>query len=81
MPREVPQVDEAGNPIVDEAGEPVMGPNITRESWNLATTLTTALSVGIMAYALAAFAIVVGTTLLLLGLIVLKLRKSAAALA
>jgi hypothetical protein len=30
---------------------------------------------GIMAYALAAFAIVVGTTLALLGLIVLKLRR------
>jgi hypothetical protein len=75
MDREVPMVDESGAPIVDEAGEPVMGPNEARLSWIDATSLTTVLNVGIMAYALAAFAIVVGATLALLGLIVLRLRR------
>jgi hypothetical protein len=75
MDREVPMVDENGEPVLDEAGEPVMGPNEARLSWIDATSLTTVLNVGIMAYALAAFAIVVGATLALLGLIVLKLRR------
>jgi hypothetical protein len=79
MDREVPMVDEAGAPVLDEAGEPVMGPNEDRLSWIDATALTTVLNMGIMAYALAAFAIVVGATLALLGLIVLKLRRDAIA--
>jgi hypothetical protein len=79
MDREVPMVDESGAPIVDEAGEPVMGPNEARLSWIDATSLTTVLNVGIMAYALAVFAIVVGATLALLGLIVLKLRRDTVA--
>jgi hypothetical protein len=79
MDREVPMVDENGAPVLDEAGEPVMGPNEARLSWIDATSLTTVLNMGIMAYALAAFAIVVGATLALLGLIVLKLRRDAIA--
>jgi hypothetical protein len=79
MEREVPMVDEAGDPILDEAGDPVMGPNEARMSWIDATSLTSALNLGLMAYALSAFAIVVGATLALLGLIVLKLRRDAVA--
>lgn len=76
MERQVPVVDEAGQPVLDEAGEPVMGPNTARDSWVTATTLTTVLSVGIMAYALSAFAIVVGITLFGVGLALYKLRRS-----
>jgi hypothetical protein len=81
MEREVPMVDEAGEPVLDEAGDPVMGPNEARMSWIDATSLTTVLGLGIMAYALSAFAIVVGFTLAALGLVVLKLRKDVAAFA
>jgi hypothetical protein len=77
MDREVPQIDEAtGEVVVDEAGEPVMVPNEARLSWIDATSLTTVLGVGIMAYALSAFAIVVGLTMAALGLVVYKLRRS-----
>jgi hypothetical protein len=76
MEREVQQVDEAGNPMVDEAGEPVMGPNMDRLSWIDATALTTVLGMGIMAYALSAFAVAVGLTLAGLGLVVFRLRRS-----
>jgi hypothetical protein len=79
MDREVPQVDEAGEPILDEAGEPVMGPNLDRLSWVDATALTTVLGVGIISYAFSAFAIAVGATLIGLGLVVFKLRRTAAA--
>ncbi len=79
MDREVPVLDENGAPVLDEAGEPVMGPNDARMSWLDATALTTVLGMGIMAYALSAFAVVVGLTLALLGFIVLKLRKDTVA--
>jgi hypothetical protein len=79
MEREVPQVDEAGEPILDEAGEPVMGPNHDRLSWIDATALTTVLGLGIISYAFSAFAIAVGAVLIGMGLVVLKLRRTAAA--
>lgn len=74
MERMVPQVDEAGEPVVDEAGEPVMVPNEARMSWMDATTLTTSLGLGILAYAVSAFAVVIGATLALLGVAVLRVR-------
>ena len=76
MPRQVPQLDDAGNSVVDEAGEPVMIPNAARASWINAIALTTALNLGVMAYALAAFAVVVGITLTLSGFTFLSLRKA-----
>lgn len=80
MERMIPMVDEAGNVVVDEAGETVMVPNEARLSWIDATSLTTVLGVGILAYAFSAFAIAIGLTLLAVGLVVFKLRKGAAAL-
>jgi hypothetical protein len=77
MERMVPAVDEAGEPVIGEDGEPVMVPNETRLSWIDATSLTTVLGMGIMAYALSAFALVVGATLLGLGLVLFKLRRTA----
>ena len=76
MPRQVPQLDDAGNSVLDEAGEPVMIPNAARASWINAIALTTALNLGVMAYALAAFAVVVGITLTLSGFTFLSLRKA-----
>lgn len=75
MPREVPAVDEAGNPIV-ENGEQVMVPNEARAQWISATALTTALNLGILAYALSAVAIVVGITMVVSGMTFLSLRKA-----
>ena len=79
MEREAPVLDEAGEPVLDENGEPVMGPNEARMSWINATALTTALNLGLMAYALSAFAVVVGLTLAALGYRVLRLRRDAVA--
>ncbi len=74
MDREVQATDEAGEPVFDEAGEAVMVPNEARASWMGATTLTTSLSLGIMAYALSAFALLVGAFMIALGFGFLKLR-------
>lgn len=77
MEREVPQLDEAGQPVLDENGEPVMVPNEARASWLTATTLTTALGLGILSYALSGFAIAVGVTLIVAGYAFLRIRKRA----
>lgn len=76
MPRQVPQVDEAGNEVIGEDGEPVMVPNAARASWITATSLTTALNLGLLAYALSAFALVVGFALIASGVTFLSLRKA-----
>jgi hypothetical protein len=81
MPREIPMVDEAGEPVIGEDGEPVMGPNTARLSWIDATALTTVLGVGILAYAFSAFAIAVGAVLIGLGLVVRRLGKAVPGLA
>ncbi len=77
MPRTIPQVDENGEAVLDESGEQVMVPNEARASWINATTLTTALGLGIVAYALSAFAMVVGLTLVMVGFVFLYIRKRA----
>ncbi len=77
MERLVPELDEAGNAVLDDNGEPVMINNAARASWLDATTLTTALSLGIVSYALSAMAIVVGVTLALVGYVFLRIRRRA----
>jgi len=76
MPRQIASVDEAGNPVIGEDGEPVMVANAARASWISATTLITALNVGLLAYALSAFALVVGVTMIASGITFLSLRKA-----
>jgi hypothetical protein len=76
MERQVAQVDEAGNAVIGEDGEPVMVANAARASWITATTLITALNVGLLAYALSAFALVVGITMIASGMTFLSLRKA-----
>ncbi|MGA7098215.1 MAG: hypothetical protein WB245_11695, partial [Acidimicrobiia bacterium] len=77
MPRTVAQVDENGGAVLDENGEAVMVPNAARDSWMNATVLTTALSLGIVSYAMAAFAIAVGLALVFTGIVFLYIRKRA----
>jgi len=77
MDRVVPAVDENGEAILDENGDAVMVPNGARASWFNAMTLTTTLSLGIVSYALAAFAIVTGLTLVAVGFVFLHIRQKA----
>lgn len=77
MPREVPQVDETGATVLDENGDPVMVPNEARASWFNPLVLTTALNLGILAYALSAVAIAVGLTLAVVGFVFLRIRSRA----
>lgn len=81
MEREVPAIDDNGDIVLDENGEQLMVPNEARNSWITATTLTTALGMGILAYGVSAFAVVVGLVLTALGWVVLRLRQATVALA
>ncbi|MBS3903184.1 MAG: hypothetical protein KGZ30_02280 [Anaplasmataceae bacterium] len=60
MPRQVPKTDELGNRVVDAEGNPVMIPNEARNIWVTATTLTTALNLGILTYAFSALILFFG---------------------
>ena len=77
MERTVPQLDESGEAVLDENGEAVTVPNEARATWVTATTLITALGLGIVSYALAAFAFAVGATLIMVGYTFLRIRKRA----
>jgi predicted cobalt transporter CbtA len=54
-----------------------MVPNEARASWINATALTTTLGLGIVSYALAAFAFMIGLTLIVVGYTFLRIRKRA----
>ncbi len=75
MPREVAQVDEAGNTVIGDDGEPVMVANAARASWLNATALTTSLGLGVMAYGVSAMAFVLGFVLIALGWAVRTVSK------
>ena len=77
MDRTIPAVDENGEAVLDENGEAVMVPNEARASWINATALTTALSLGILSYALSAFAFVTGLTLAVVGYVFFHIRRKA----
>jgi len=80
MPFRIPQLDEAGQPVIGDDGQPVLVSNAARASWINATALTTVLNMGIMAYMLSLFAIVMGATVASLGWVVLRLSRSPALL-
>jgi hypothetical protein len=75
MPRQVPQLDEDGDPVLDENGEPVMVSNAGREIWLTATTLMTALNLAIVTYVFSVLVILFGLVSLWTGKVFLKLSK------
>ncbi len=68
MPQTIPQLDTDGKTVTSKDGKPVMIPNTARNIWVTATTLTAALNLGIIAYALSAFVVFVGVMMTWLGL-------------
>lgn len=69
MPQTVTQLDNNGKPIVGKDGKPVMIPNMARNIWITSTTLTTALNLGILAYAFSGLLIFLGIVLAWFGMI------------
>ena len=75
MPQQVAKVDATGSAVLDKDGKPVMVPNAARNIWVTATTLTTSLNLGIMAYMLSGFAILFGLVLIWSGIVAGALSK------
>ncbi|MEK7787021.1 MAG: hypothetical protein AAB658_16585 [Chloroflexota bacterium] len=75
MPRQIAKIDSAGNPVLDENGKSVMVPNTARDIWITATTLTTALNFGIMAYAFFGLILFFGFILIWIGIVYCVLSK------
>lgn len=68
MSRQIEKVDENGKPIVGSDGKPVMVANTARDIWITATTLTTALNLGIISYVFASLVSVLGILFALIGI-------------
>ena len=75
MPREIPKLDSSGNPILDEAVKPVMTANTARDIWITATTLITALNLGIMAYVFSSLILLLGLILIGTGMTLVYVLK------
>lgn len=76
MPRQIPKLDENGQPVLGKDGSPVMVTNTARDIWITATTLTTALNLGILAYAFSGLIVVLGCIFIWIGVVCGALSRS-----
>lgn len=75
MPRQIAKLDENGSPVLDSNGDPVMVNNTVRDLWITATTLITALNLGIITYAFSGFIFLFGLISIWTGIIFYILSK------
>ncbi len=75
MPQQVAKLDASGSAILDKDGKPVMVPNAARNIWVTATTLTTALNLGIITYVFSGLIILFGLISVWTGIVFGALSK------
>ncbi|MFZ2205134.1 MAG: hypothetical protein WAV23_00895 [Minisyncoccia bacterium] len=75
MPGQIPKLDESGNPVLDKDGKAVTVPNDARNMWVTATTLMTALNLGIITYAFSGIVLLFGLISIWTGIIFCILSK------
>ena len=75
MPRQIAKVDENGNQIIGSDGKPVMVPNTARDIWITATTLITALNLGILTYVFSGLILLFGLISIWTGIIFYNLSR------
>ena len=75
MPRQIPKLDVDGRQILDEDGNPVMTTNTARDIWVTATTLITALNLGIVTYAFSILTLLLGLFSIWNGIIFYALSR------
>ena len=75
MPQQIQKLDIGGKPTLDKDGQPVMTANIDRDIWITATTLITALNLGLLAYAFFAFILLFGLFSIWIGIIFYALGR------
>lgn len=76
MPRQIQKLDMDGNPVLGEDGKPIMIPNDARNIWITATTLTTALNLGIVTYSFSGLVLLLGLISIWTGVVFRKLATN-----
>jgi len=76
MPRQIPKLDELGAPVLDAEGNLVMTANTARDIWMTATTLITALNLGVLTYAFFSVVILFGLFSIWAGIAVYVLERA-----
>lgn len=75
MPRTIDKVDAAGKVVLGADGKAVQVPNTARDMWITATTLTTALHLGILSYVFSGLFILLGLISFWTGVVLNALGK------
>lgn len=75
MPRQIEKLDASGQPILGSDGKPVMVANTARDIWITATTLTTALNLGIVTYAFSGLILLFGLISIWTGVVFQALSR------
>jgi len=75
MPRQIPKLDENGNPVLDTEGNPVMVANTARDIWITATTLITALHLGVLTYVFSGIVLLFGFISIWTGVVFYTLSR------
>lgn len=75
MPRQIEKLDTDGNVLLGEDGNSILIPNDARNLWITATTLTTALHLGIVTYVFSGLLILLGLISVWTGVILCFLSR------
>ena len=75
MPRQIPKIDQKGDPILDGEGNIIMVANEARNTWVTATVLITALNLGIVTYLFSGLIVLLGLISVWTGLIFYTISK------
>lgn len=75
MPRQVPKLNKDGSSALDAEGKAVMMPNTARDIWITATTLITALNLGILTYAFSGMIMLFGFVSIWTGVVFWALSR------
>ena len=75
MPREIPKLDGNGIAMMDEKGNPILELNKARDIWITATTLITALNLGILTYLFSGIILLIGLISIWTSLIFIQIHS------
>lgn len=75
MPRQIEKLDEKGQVVIGVDGKPLMITNTARDMWIAATTLTTALHLGIVTYVFSGIVFLLGLISVWTGIVFCLLSR------
>ena len=75
MPRQIPKLDDNGKPVLDAEGNPIMVANTARDIWITATTLITALHLGVLTYIFSGIILLFGLISIWTGVVFYALSR------